>query len=524
MEADRLLSSWKEIATHFGVSPRTAQRWERAEGLPVRRHKHEVLSSVFAYASELDAWWHGRPDIQSTPPHGRAPARSIAVLPFVNLNRDEKGEILSDGLTEELINALAQVEGLHVVARTSAFHFKGRDGDIREVGAILGVQTVLEGSLRRSDARLRVHAQLINVADGYHTWSRRFDRDVKDLFDLEEELARSIVDALQVKLDHQRITGPDAMDPLAFELCLEGRYHSNRRTRAGFLKAVECFKQAIARDSSMGRAWAGLATCHAFLGQLAGIAAEESLPRAKAAALKALTIDESLPDARCAIGFVAAVLEYDWPTATGHFRRALECSPDHADSHLWFAGHVLAPMGFLKEAAYHADRACQLDPLSPPALAGLGGSRLMSRLPDEAIAACGQALELDPGYPFALRFLGEAYVIEDRIQDALEAFSIIEAPVIADGFRAFCLARSGRQSDARRLLREIELRQGPSMALQAAAAHLGLGDMDSAFTSLGKACQERSMGVHWLSVEPFWDPLRTDSRFAGLLARLNLVS
>jgi tetratricopeptide (TPR) repeat protein len=274
----------------------------------------------------------------------------------------------------------------------------------------------------------------------------------------------------------------------------------------------------------MGRAWAGLATCHAFLGPLAGIAYKESLQRAKASALKALAINEDLPDARCAIGFVAAVLEYDWPEATRHFRRALECSPDHANSHLWFAAHVLAPMGCLKEAAYHAERACQLDPLSPPALAGLGGSRLMSRLPDQAIAACRRALELDRSYPFAIRFLGEAHLIEGRIHDALETFSSIDAPVIAAGFRAFCLARSGRQADARRLLREIESCEEPPMALQAAAAHLGLGDVDSAFTTLGKACEERSMGVHWLSVEPFWDPLRADPRFAGLLARLNLVS
>ena len=187
------LNSWKEIAAYLGVSARTAQRWEKLESLPAQRHKHEVLSSVFAYRSELDAWWHSRPDLQAVSQEVPAPARSIAVLPFINLNRDEENEILSDGITEELINALSQVQGLQVVARTSAFHFKGKTDDIRTVGTRLGVQTILEGSLRRSGDRLRVTAQLINVADGYHLWSERFDHRMTDLFDLQEEIADAIV-------------------------------------------------------------------------------------------------------------------------------------------------------------------------------------------------------------------------------------------------------------------------------------------------------------------------------------------
>jgi TolB-like protein len=516
------LNSWKEIAGYLGVSVRTAQRWERTESLPARRHKHEVLSSVFAYPSELDAWWHGRPDLQQVAQPARQAAPSTAVLPFVNLNRDEENEILSDGLTEELINALTQVEGLQVVARTSAFQFKGKTVDIRAVGRQLGVRTVLEGSLRRSGDRLRVTAQLINVADGCHLWSERFDRRMTDLFDLQDEIARAITEALRVRLGRARITPRHGQDLQAYALYLEGRYHCNRRTRAGFLKAVDCFEQALARDGGMAQAWAGLADCHAFLGPLAGIPGGEAMARAKAAALKALEIDGSLPDAHCALGLVAAALEYDWVCAESHFRRALEFHPEHANSHLWYGGHVLAPLARLQEAALHANRACELDPLSPPAVSSLGASWLMLRQPDPALVACKGALEIDPAYPIGLRWLGEAYLLKDMVDEAAEAFSRIEEPVIAAGFLGYCHARRGRKDEARRILQQLEGATARSPALQIAAVSLGLGNCDAAFEWLHRACVERSMGVHWLKVEPFWDPLRPDPRFAALLREMNL--
>ncbi len=522
MEPAGRLNSWKAIAAYLGVSVRTAQRWERAETLPAWRHKHDVLSSVFAYPAELDVWWHSRPDLQRASPETRLDAPSMAVLPFINMNRDEENEILSDGLTEELINALAQVEGLHVVARTSAFHFKGKTADIRTVGRQLGVRTILEGSLRRAGDRLRVTAQLINAADGCHLWSERFDRNMTDLFDLQEDIARAIVQALQVKLGMGRITRQYGEDLETHAVYLEGRYHCNRRTRAGFLKAVECFEQVLARNDRMAPAWAGLADCHAFLGPLAGIPFEEVLPRVKAAALRALEIDDSLPDAHCSLGFVAAVLEYDWPSAEGYFRRALQIHPDHANAHLWFGGHVCAPLGRLQEAALHAKLACELDPLSPPVLSSLGASWLMLRQPDQAVSACRKTLEFDPSYPLAHRWLGEAYLLKEMYDEAASAFSNIEAPVIAAGFLGYCRARTGREHDARQILQQLERTRNPSPALQIALVHLGLGDRAAALNWLHKASVERSMGVHWLKVEPIWDQLRSDPRFAAVLREMRL--
>lgn len=521
MKPSGQLNSWKEIAGYLGVSIRTAQRWERAEGLPARRHKHEVLSSVYAHPQELDAWWQSRPDLQENNEDGETVA-STAVLPFVNLNRDEEGEILGDGLTEELINALTRVVGLQVVARTSAFQFKGKNVDVRTVGRRLGVQTILEGSLRRAGDRIRVTAQLIKVADGCHLWSERFDGRMTDLFDVQEEMARAIVAALRVKLGTGRITPEYGRDVEAYSLYLEGRYHCNRRTRTGFLKAVECFERALGRDDRMAAAWAGLADCHAFLGQLAGISLMEAGPRAKAAALKALEIDDTLPDSHCTLGFLAAVLDYDWQGAEAHFRRALQLHPQHAASHLWYGGHVLAATGRLEEAAVHARRAWELDPLSPPAMSSVGAAWLMLRQPDQAVSACQKTLEVDPCYPLAYRWMGEAYLLKEMYPEAEEAFARVEAPVIAQGFLGYCHARNGREKEARQILRQLEGVEMFSTALQIAAVHMGLGEADAALRWLETACQERSMGVHWLKVEPIWDPLRSHARFGAVLEAMNL--
>jgi TolB-like protein/tetratricopeptide (TPR) repeat protein len=516
------LNSWKEIAAYLGVSARTAQRWERAEGLPARRHKHDVLSSVFAYPSEIDQWWHRRPDLQRLSVAGQTSGASIAVPPFINLNHDEENEILSEGLTEELINSLARVDSLHVVARTSCFQFKGTTADVRTIGRRLGVGTILEGSLRRTGQRLRVTAQLINAIDGYHLWSERLDWDMTGIFDLQEVIARAIVEALRVRLEKTKPTRQYGQDPAIYAMYLEGRYHCSRRTRAGFLKAVECFEQILVRDERVAEAWAGLADCHAFLGHLAGIPASEALPRAKTAASRALELDGSLPDAHCSLGFVTALFEYDWPRAEDHFRRALDVNPGHANAHMWYGGHVLAPQGRLKEAAVHARRACELDPLSAPAISGLAGSYLMSRQPEEAVSACHKALALDPAYPVAQCFLGQAYLLKNMHAEAAVAFSKVKEPLMGAGFLGYCHAHNGREYEARQVLQQLEKMAAPLAAFQIAIVYLGLGEADAAFNWLQKAFSERSTGVHWLKVQPIWDALRTDVRFAAILKDMRL--
>jgi adenylate cyclase len=515
------LNSWKEIAVYLDVSVRTAQRWEATESMPVRRHKHAAKSSVFAYQRELDAWWNSRPDLQRISRESGVPAPSVAVLPFVNLNRDEENDFLSDGLTEELINALARVPGMHVIARTSAFYFKGKTGDVRVIGARLGVRTVLEGSLRRAGDQLRITAQLINVADGCHLWSERFDRRIGELLELQEEIARAIVEALCVELFGRRVTRGHCSDIDSYALYLEGRYHWNGRTPASFGKAVKCFERALAKDDRMALAWAGLADCYAIVGPLAGMRAEEAVRKARAAAFKALEIDGTLVEPHIALGFLAA---YDYNRLAGrdHFRYALKIDPQNAMAHLLYAAMVLAPEGRLEEAETYVRRACELDPFSAVTLSGFGMNLLMSRRPEEAVSACKRALQLDPGFPWAHRTLGEAYMLRRMYEEASGEFLKIESPVFAAGYLGYCYARSGREPDARRLLRELESMGNPTVAYQIAVCHLGLGNHDAAFASLSEACEERCPGVHWMGIDPIWDELRAEPRFPAVLRKIGL--
>jgi adenylate cyclase len=524
MATPERLNSWKEIAGYLQVSVRTAQRWETTEGMPVRRHKHSAVSSVFASRQELDAWWNSRPDLQRISRNSEVPAPSVAVLPFVNLNRDGEGEFLSDGLTEELINALTRVPGLQVIARTSSFYFKGKTGDVREIGARLGVRTILEGSVRRNGDQLRVTAQLIKSADGCHLWSGRFEREMKDLFDMQDEIAGAIVEALRVQLSGPITTKDYVRDIDSYAQYLEGRFYYHQSTPAGFVKAVECFERALAKNGRMAPALAGLANCFAIVGPLAGIPPDEALPKARAAAVEALGIDGMLPEAYVALGFIAAAFDYDWAGGEDHFRRALKVNSDHAMTHVLYAAMVLAPQGRLEEAERHTKRACELDPFSPVALGNLGMLFLMSKRLDEVIPACRRALDLDPGFPWAHRALGEAYMMKERYEEACDEFLKIESPVVAAGYLGCCYARSGREPDARNCLQELKEAGNPMLAYQIAVLNLGLGDRDTAFAHLAKACERRCPGVHWLRLDPIWDELRPDSRFSTILRKMRLCA
>jgi TolB-like protein/Flp pilus assembly protein TadD len=517
------LSSWKEIAAHLRVSIRTAQRWSEAENLPTRRHRTGAQGSVFAYRSELDSWLANRPHLRE-PASADVPAPSIAVLPFIDLNRNEENEIFADGLTEELINGLAQVEGLRVVARTSVFHFKGKTGDTRAIAVRLGVRTLLEGSVRRSEDRLRITAQLIDAADGCQLWSQCFDRRLRGMFEIQEEIARSIVDVLRIKFAGGRITRKYEGDPQSYTLYLEGRHQWNRRTQTGIRNAVECFTRLVARDPGIAPAWAALADCYAMLPAYGEMPAGEALRRARSAAEKALAIDDALSEAHTALAFVNSTYEFDWAGAETRFRRALDLNPNNAYAHLLYAAMVLAPTGRLDEAVTQQQRACDLDPLSAVTMSGMGAISVMLQQFDDAIAASRRALELDPGYPWAHRWMGEAFLLKGLYDEAELAFSAIETPAFGAGFLGYCYARTHRVPEAAKLLLHLEKLTAncPMLALQVAVIHLGLDNLDMALNWLHKACDTHAPGVHWLMVEPIWDALRPDPRFGQILRRLRL--
>jgi adenylate cyclase len=452
-----------------------------------------------------------------------SPANTIAVLPFANLNRDEANEIFSDGLTEELINALSLVEGLRVVARTSTFRFKAKIADARAIGAHLGVRVILEGSVRRADDRLRITAQLINAADGYHLWSQHYDRQMGDVFGLQDEIARSIVEALRIRLAADSVTHRHGTDLDTYTLYLEGRHHWNKRTPSGFRKAVECFERALARDARLAAAWAGLADCHLWMGHFAGMPAEDVARKARSAALRALEIDSALAEAHTSLGFIAAAYDYDWPGAEALFRRAIESNPSYANAHVMYAALVLGPTGRVDEARIHQQRAWELDPLSAAVAGAVATLSVMTRRYDDAISTCRRALELDPAYPWAYRILGEAHLLKGQYDEAEDALSRTDAPPLVGGLLGYCYARTGRESQARRILLRLEEMNNPMLAYQIALVHLGLGDGDLALHWLQVARDAHSMGVYWLKIEPIWDPLRPDRRFIQLLQQLRLA-
>ncbi len=521
-----LLIGWKAVARHLHGSVRTVQRWERLEGLPVRRHMHESAGSVYASRAELDAWWSSRP--AAVPPHSlrAGTVRSIAVLPFSDLDRRLDTEILADGLTEEVITALTRIEGLRVVARTSVFRFKNRHDDVRDIADQLGVEAVLEGSVRRSGERVRVVAQLIDTRTGCHLWSERFDHETGDLFALQEDLAHAISGALRPSLVSAATptrSGPD-MRPSAdaYGHLLEGRYHWNRRTPAGFLKAVKSFERAVDVDPGLAAAWAALAECYAMAQGFSTMAADETGARARAAVERALRIDPQLAEAHMVLGFMCAVRDFDWAEAERHFLAALDSSPGLAFAHLLYAGAVLAPMGRMAEMEAEQASVMELDPLSPLAVNANGMVRWVQRRYDAAEGAFRAALALDPQFPWARRGLGMVLLLQGRYAEAERELAMVEMPALAAGLLGFAQAKLGRIDDAQSLLDRLERSGQPPVSWQIAVLRLGLDDRDGSLEWLARAVARRGAGVIWVKVDPIWDPVRDDPRFAAILAAMNL--
>jgi serine/threonine-protein kinase len=518
--SDRLMG-WKAIAGHLQVSVRTAQRWERVGSLPVHRPARGPKSSVFAYGSELDDWWNSRGDEE--PPEGahQGDARSIAVLPFADLDRNLETEILADGLTEELINILANVPRLQVVARTSVFYFKGRDADVREIADLLGVEAVLEGSVRRSGTRVRVGAQLIDARTGRHLWSDRFDHHREDVFGIQDDIAHAIGGALRTSFAGESPTPPTRAYPGSFdtyEHYLEGRYHWNRRTPAGFLKAMECFERVLGEDPEMAVAWSALGLCYSMPTGFSTLNPDETVERALEAAEKALALDPGLAEPHLTLGFVHGAYRYEWDKAEVHFRRALDLEPGMAYAHNLIAAMLLNPTGRVDEADAHFQRALELDPFSPGMIHSVARQDLRHRRYDRAIEGFRASLALDPAYPWSLQGLGEVYILQGRYEEALHELAKLEMPTFAAGYAGYCQAKLGRLEEARHALRRLEESKQPGVAYQIAILRLGLDDFDGALEWLSTAFDPCCIGVHWVNAAKLWDPVRDDPRFAALIS------
>ena len=468
-------------------------------------------------------------------PAEKAPAppdkRSIAVLPFANRSAEAGAEYFSDGLTEELIRALTKVEGLRVVAPGSAFQFRGPGHDLRQIGRQLGVGAVLQGAVRTAAARLRVSAQLVQVSDGSYLWAETYERPLADVFAIQDEISRAIVDTLRIRLasDRRRPLVRRYSDNLpAYNLYLKGRHQAGRRTREGLENGIGFFQQALKLDPQHAPACAGLADCYALLCDYGMHPASQMWPRAREAALRALELDDGLAEAETSLAYVHCVFEWQWASALLGFQRALELNPGYAETHHWYGYNCLTPLGRLDEALAHLERAQQLDPLSLIIGTSLAGILLMRREYDQAAEQCRKTLHLDAGFYKAYTGLGRAHFESGRYLEAVRCFEkawdLSGGALYIRGSLGRSYAMAGQKGKARRLL--TELRQAarkqhvPSLAF--ASIHLGLGETDQAFQWLEKAVETREGAAVFLNVYPAWEPLRPDPRFAVLVRKMGL--
>jgi TolB-like protein/DNA-binding winged helix-turn-helix (wHTH) protein len=470
--------------------------------------------------------------------HANAASQTmLAVLPFENLTGDASQEYFSDGLTEEMIAQLGHADPQHlgVIARTSVMHYKQTREPMNQIGHELGVEYLLEGSVRRDTDRVRITAQLIRARDQAHVWSHQYDRAPNSLLSLQAEIAQEISDAIQLTLgDPQRpgnalaaaSPGPSSYE--AFDLYLQGRYFWNRRTGDGFQRSVDCFERAIAKDPSYARAYAGLADSYALMASYYVAPQNELIPKARTAALKALDLDEGLAEAHASLALIAQNYDWDWQTADKEFRRAIALDPNYATGHHWYAEH-LAFRGRFDESFHEMNRARQLDPLSLIIQTDDAVGLYFARQYDRAIAQFRAVGEVEPYFP-RVHMVTLAYVQQGRFSEALADVETWPHQSDTDSFwiwceRTYIYGRAGQQEQARRNLEALR-RYGQRHTLDPmllVIPYIGVGNKDEAFALLKKSVAAHSPGLVTLKVEPAFDPLRSDPRFDDVLRRVGLA-
>ena len=464
-----------------------------------------------------------------TPPGTPAPTveNSIAVLPFANMSGDPENEYFSDGITEEIINSLTKLGDLRVAARTSSFAFKGRESvDVSEAGRKLKVATVLEGSVRQAGNRLRVTAQLINVGDGYHVWSETWDRELDDVFAVQDEIAAAIADRFKVSqaVPEESPPKPPTKDVGAYQLYLKGRHLWNHRDQESLEKAVDYFEKANERDPDFALAYSGLADTYLLLGSYGIVEREEANAKAKAAALKALELDEYVAEAHTSYGQVLR-RERDWEGEEREYQRAIELNPNYATAHQWYST-LLAALGRMDEAVREIHLAEELDPLSHAILVTGAMICNLARDVDDSLRHLKRALELEPDFTSAVAFSGYVYAQRGLFDEALEANDwMVEK--FGDEYGNITAHRSaiygltGNIEKSRELL-EKAIAQGADPG-PIGFIYAGLGDTDEAFEWLNQAIDESSPWTFHLKVDPVVDSLRSDPRFPQLLERMGLA-
>jgi serine/threonine protein kinase/Flp pilus assembly protein TadD len=463
------------------------------------------------------------------------PARieSLAVLPLENFSSDPQQQYFADSMTDAIITDLAQIRALRIVSRTSAMQYKHTTKPLSQIGKELGVDAVVEGSVERVGDRVRITAQLVRAATDQHLWAQAYDRDVRDVLMLQAEVARSIASQIQVQVapnEQARLAKARRVDPEAYDLYLKGRYFWFKRSPDGNTKAIDYLRRAIDKDPTFAEAYSGLADCYSSLGysfNLGLVAPNEVMPKALAAARRAVELNDLSGEAHSSLAFIKLNYDWDWRGAELEFRRAIDLNPGWANGHHWYA-HYLMAAGRTPEAEAESLRALALDPLSAPMMAHLGWHYFFSRQYDKALVQFQKTLEMQPDYGTVYWYRAWAYEEKGRHADALRDLHKAEEllgvnPMITGEFGRLD-ALSGQTDDAKRVITDLKAlsKKRYVNAFEIAIIYLGLGEKDRTFEWLENAYRERSDVLVYLKVDPRLDAIRSDPRFADLVRRIGI--
>jgi TolB-like protein/Flp pilus assembly protein TadD len=519
------------IAWAFELTPEGLKRTESADELPKKsaRSRAWIYVVIIGAAISLSLFFFGR----YTPTSKQSgltelSAKSIAVLPFENLSGNPENAYFTDGIQEEILMRLAKVADLKVVSRTSTVRYKSSPDNLREIATQLGVANVLAGSVQRTADRVHVNVQLIKAASDAHLWAEAYDRKLTDIFAVESEIAKTIADTLQAKLsgsEQHAIAERPTENTEAHQLYLRGHYLWNRRTGENLKKALAYFEQAAEKDPHYALAYSGMADSCILIPFYSAGPPQDYLPRARAAAQKAVELDDTLAEAHTFLAYVFYV-DFENAQSMKEFERAIFLNPNYAMAHHWYGGNLLNALGRFDQAIAEEKRALQLDPVSPIISTTLGAVYRMARRYDEAIAQLRDAVEMHPEFYWAHRFLGMSLELKGATGEAIaeyrKAFELSDDPMVL-ALIAHAEVNIGKQNEARQILgqltEEAKTRYIPAYAF--AMIHLALGDKDQALDWLEKAARDHD-GLYstLFNVDPYLDPLRGDPRFEALVAAI----
>src|SRR5262245_8852098 len=456
------------------------------------------------------------------------PAKSIAVLPFDNLSRDPDNAYFVEGIQDEILTRLAKIADLKVIARSSTLRFQNK-GDLPQIAQQLGVAHLLEGSVQKVNDQVRVNVQLIKAANEAHLWAEVYDRKLTDIFAVESEIAKTIANTLQAKLtgsEQHAIAARPTENTEAHQLYLKGRFFWNKRTGNDLRKSIDYFGQAIAADPNYGLAYAGLADAYVLLPGYTGGSPHDCYPKAKAAAKKALELDDTLAEAHTTLGMAIWSYEFDFAEANKEFQRAIELNPNYAIAHQQYGNILLVPLGRFDDGIAEGKRAVELDPLSLAINSDLGVNYHFAGRYDEAIAQLRKTLEMDPGYYFAYVNLAQALEMKGPREAATEEYQKARAlnddPAVL-GFLGHTYGSSGNKTEALKILEQLKelSKKRYVSAYSFALVYLGLGDKEEALRWLDQSYQDRAgSDIGWIRVDPLLDPLRGDPRFEALAEKI----